>query len=114
GYPAIGGGPGYRELAVGVNRLDPGGRDHHREGEVLTHDRPGQIPLRRQVDDVRRKSELAERLDVVLQGGARLRARDEGQVDRLRQPLAGAALRLEDRFEPAVSHDSSRSPVGPA
>ena len=50
------------------------------------------------------EAEFAEGGDVVLEGGAPLRAGDQRAVHRLRQPLAGPPLRLGHCLEPLVCH----------
>src|SRR4029453_13894692 len=54
------------------------------------------------------EAQLVERVDVVLQRDALLRAGDERGVHRRRQPPLGAPLRNGDGFEPGIAHDGSR------
>jgi len=72
----------------------------HRQREVDAHDGDRQVAVGREVRDVRREPELAEGLDVVLEGLAALGARDQRHVDALRELLLRAALGLRDRLEP--------------
>ena len=107
---ARGGGARDRDLAVGMDGLHAGRRDDHRERDRLSHHGRGHVPLGRQVGDVRREPELAERGDVVRERDPGLGARDQRRVHRLRQPplARGAARPRPTRTKDSVT--ASRRP----
>ncbi len=104
GRPPGGGGPGHRHLAVGVDGLDAGGGDDHRERDRLTHHRGREIAFGRQPGHMGGQAELGERLDVVAGREALLGPGHQGGIDRPGQAPLGPTLGLGHRFEPWVLH----------
>ena len=103
---ARGGRPRDGDLTVRVHRLHTRRRDHHGQRNILPHNGCRQIALLGRADDMRRESELGERVDVVGDGHALLAGAQQRRVHRLGQPLLRPLLGEGDRFEPGIScHD---------
>ena len=103
-----GGGPGDGDLAVGVDGLHAGGRD---DAPAATIGWPMTVVAwsrsARLVGDVGREPSSFNAGEVVVEGGALLRAGQQGAVHRRGQPLLGPALGLGDGLEPRVGHQAT-------
>ena len=77
---ARGRGTGHRHLAVRIDRLHAGRRNHDRERDFLSHNRCRQVTLRGRADHVWRKAQFAERRHVVADGHPFLAGGDQGGI----------------------------------
>jgi hypothetical protein len=92
------------DLAVRMDRLNPGRGDQHRQRHRLPHHHGRQVALIDQAGDMRREAQFPERLDIVLERQALLGPGPDRHVHRLWEPTLRASLRLGDRLEPTSGH----------
>src|SRR3546814_8075137 len=83
---------GHRDLAVGVDRLYAGGRDDHRQRDLLAQHRGAQLALGVVPGDMGCEAAVGEAGLVVTDRLTTLGPGDQRAVDRRRQALAGALL----------------------